>query len=399
MTVPVSNVAPAALGGPPAAPRIQLKTSTSHNEKLRTPALPRLPSGNRADIPAQSPGPPVTQKASDPSLNMSNSQFNSSAVPPIANAVTPSTTATAIPAAPVPKASAAPTPAMQRNGQSGETPSRPSPAPVSTPLGRISFNQSMTGMRPSPMIPSARPMGPPPTMSTQHQPLARPNSMFAPVSVASMHPMTPQMQPRIPPPAMTPASVPRPSPAPAMPRPQVPMIPLVRRPLPSLPILKRLDFAYDVLTRATVQDDAKANSKRMKLVQLRNLRGVTNHTATIRQETTRLEIVAHLGEIGEKPPANDAMEVEGAPKPIPPASFTPHFSLRYEGRRISGTTVPAEGETLPGGRVSGCKWDVPVTSRSALSTIEITVERPQDKALGVKPKRPETYLIFINRQS
>jgi hypothetical protein len=397
MTVPASDAVPAALGGPPATPRIQLKTSTSHNEKLRTPALPRVPSGSRADVPAQTPRPPVAHKASDPSLNISNSQFSSSAVPPITNAVTPPTPAAANPATPVPKAAAAPAPAMQPNSQFGESLSRPSPAPVSTPLGRIP-NQSMTGMRPSPTIPSARPMGPPP-MSTQQQPPARPNSMFPPVSVASMHPMTPQMQPRLPPPAMAPVSVPRPSPAPVMPRPQVPVIPLIRRPLPSLPILKRLDFAYDVLTRATAHDDAKANSKRMKLVQLRNLRGVPNHTATIRQETTRLEIVAHLGEVAEKTPASDAMEVEGAPKPILPASITPHFSLRYEGRRISGTTVLAEGETLPGGRVAGCKWDVPVTSRSALSTIEITVEKPQDKALGVNPRGPETYLIFINRQA
>jgi hypothetical protein len=166
-----------------------------------------------------------------------------------------------------------------------------------------------------------------------------------------------------------------------------------------MPLLKNLDFAYDVMARTTEQDDAKANSKRMKLVQLRNLRGVTNHTTTIRQETTRLEIVAHLSELAEKTPKNDAMEVDGAIRPIIPAPVAPHFSLRYEGRRISGTTVPVEGETIPGGRVAGCKWDVPVTSRSALSTIEITVERPQDKALGAKPKRPETYLIFINRQA
>ena len=177
------------------------------------------------------------------------------------------------------------------------------------------------------------------------------------------------------------------------------MLPLIRRPLPSLPLLKHLDFAYDVLTRATDQADAKANSKRMKLVQLRNLRGVTNHTATIRQETTRLEIVAHLAEVAEKTAASDAMEVEGAPKPTLSVPTAPHFSLRYEGRRISGTMVPVEGETMPGGRVAGCKWDVPVTARSALSTIEITVERPQDKALGAKPKKPEMYLIFINRQS
>lgn len=81
----------------------------------------------------------------------------------------------------------------------------------------------------------------------------------------------------------------------------------------------------------------------------------------------------------------------------PPAmSAIPHFSLKYEGRRISGTTLPPKEVA---GQVIGCKWDVPVTSRSALSTIEITVDKPVDKGQASKPRRRETYLIFVGRQS
>jgi hypothetical protein len=72
----------------------------------------------------------------------------------------------------------------------------------------------------------------------------------------------------------------------------------------------------------------------------------------------------------------------------------PHFSLKCEGRRISGTPVSKD----PGSPVVGYKWDVPVTSRSAISTIEITVDKPVEKGHVGKASRPETYLIWVGRQ-
>ena len=157
------------------------------------------------------------------------------------------------------------------------------------------------------------------------------------------------------------------------------MVPLVRRPLPALPMIESMEFAFDAT--------GSSGGKQLKTVRLRNQRGVTNHSTSIRQETTRLEIIAHLGKQATATLTDgSAMDIDSSVAPA-----VPNFSLKYEGRRISGTTLP----TKPGGAAGGCKWDVPVTSRSALSTIEITVDKPQSGRI----RRGETYLIFVGRQS
>jgi hypothetical protein len=167
------------------------------------------------------------------------------------------------------------------------------------------------------------------------------------------------------------------------------MIPLIRRPLPAPPTVESLDFAYD--TAGT------GGSKQLKTTRLRNMRGVTNHSTSIRQETTRLEIVAHLGKQAagaNKPKAADGSAMEVDPPVALSIPAPPHFSLKCEGRRISGTPVSKD----PGSPVVGYKWDVPVTSRSAMSTIEITVDKPVEKGHVGKANRPETYLIWVGRQ-
>jgi hypothetical protein len=303
------------------SPRLHFKAPASQPDTPKAPLMKRVTSNGPTPAPKPVPTPPI-----------GNSKPATEVQKPI-----PSPQPVAAPVvAPLPRSMPPPTPArptVPSTPARTVPPSAPSPSliTVPAPVGR------------------ANPANPLPAVSTGLR-----TSLYSPQTpVPQARPAqtilmySPDVKGAPPRPAQIPAPAPRQTPAPLVPRAPAPSTPMVRRPLPPAPLIRSFDFSFD----AAIRQPTASSGKRMKTVKLNNMRGVTCHSTSIKHESTRLEVVAHLRT------TDKLAETSG-----------PIFTLRYEGRKIAGSLVKSDAmEENSESSVIGCRWDVPVITKSAYS--------------------------------
>jgi hypothetical protein len=192
-------------------------------------------------------------------------------------------------------------------------------------------------------------------------------------------------------------SVPAPIPRPKA----VPLIYVPKRPPPQLPLVRHLQFVYDLKAR---RPDAPVQTEWQNMLRLRNMRGITSHIVAITADTRNIEITAFLeeGYYNLNPLSlNRHAEPIGHTEGVPIAETLsyaplPELSLQCNGKTPKGELVHPGGDVTK--RPVAHKWSFSVDPNISNFVVEIYAHRPSEKVEGGRKAVKETCMIFVNRQ-
>ncbi|KAJ9123132.1 hypothetical protein QFC22_001323 [Naganishia vaughanmartiniae] len=187
-----------------------------------------------------------------------------------------------------------------------------------------------------------------------------------------------------------------------IPRPKaVPLTHVPKRPPPSMPLVRHLQFVYDLKAR---RPDAPVQTEWQNMLRLKNMRGITSHIVAITADTRNIEITAlleegyhnlnplhlnsHMEPIGHKEEAHIAETLSYAP--------LPELSLQCNGKTPKGELIHPGGDVTK--RPVAHKWSFSVDPNIANFVVEIYAQRPAEKVEGGRKEVKETCMIFVNRQ-
>ncbi|KAJ9107436.1 hypothetical protein QFC21_000887 [Naganishia friedmannii] len=187
-----------------------------------------------------------------------------------------------------------------------------------------------------------------------------------------------------------------------IPRPKaVPLAYVPKRPPPSLPLVRHLQFVYDLKAH---RPDAPVQTEWQNMLRLRNMRGITSHIVAITAETRNIEITAFLEEgyynlnpLDLNRHAEPIGHVEGVPI-AETLSYAPlpELSLQCNGKTPKGELIHPGGDVTK--RPVAHKWSFSVDPNIANFVVEIYAHRPAEKVDGGRKEVKETCMIFVNRQ-